>query len=153
MKFTLLLLLLCTQFVYGQYNLKKNIPSITAMFVAGMADGLNQTITYNYKDFKRVFPHATNQWWSPQLSFRNKYKNGNPEDGAAYLGSKGILVFTTDGYHFTRMLEHLFIAGSIGLKIGFNEKQKWWVYVIEALEYWAVNRMGMVVVYNGFKIK
>lgn len=118
-----------------------------------MADGLNQTISFHYSTFKHVFPKANDQYWNPQISWTNKYKNNNPADGPKYFGSTTFLVYTTDGYHMTRFVENVAIGSAIVLRINVYEKRKWWYYVIEGAGYWLVNRAGFVLVYDGLQIK
>ena len=132
---------------------RQEIPSFAAMFVSGMADGLNQTLEFHYSDFQRIFPKANPQYWNPAISWTNKYKYHNQFAGPAYPGSTTTLVGLTDAYHMTRTIEHGFIVTAIYFKISIGESKKVWQYVLEALSYLAVNRLGMVLVYNGFQIK
>jgi hypothetical protein len=57
-------------------------------------------------DFKgSVFMEKKNQqYWNPVLSCRNKYKNGNKEEGPKFFGSTTFLVWTTDAWHRYDML-------------------------------------------------
>jgi len=121
------------------------------VFLAGAADGCNQALMYQYAGFKKVFPNANDQFWKPSMSGANKYKNGDPRQGAKFPGSRTYLVFLTDGYHLTRFTEHLLWAGAISVKISCHEKKKWYKYVLEAAGYWVVNRAGFAVTYNQFK--
>lgn len=132
---------------------KHDLPSLGAMFVSGMADGLNQTLEFHYNDFQRVFPKANPQYWNPAISWTNKYKYGNYLAGSRFPGSTTLFVGWTDGYHMTRTVEHGFIGAAVFLKLGRGESKKAWQYLLEALSYWAVNRVGMTAVYNIFTIK
>lgn len=120
------------------------------VFAAGAADGVNQALQFQYPGFKSVFPGANNQFWNPALSCTNKYKNGDPKQGAKFPGSRTWLVFTTDGYHLTRFADHLFLSGAVAFKIAGYEKKKWYFYVMEAVGYWLINRAGFCLVYNRF---
>lgn len=147
-------LLLSAIFSKGQagykFKVKEHIAPVALMFLAGASDGLNQSITWNYKGFKKHFPNANNSYWSPQMSYLRKYKNGDKTQGERFLGSAGPLVFVTDGYHFTRFTEKLFIAGALTIKIT-QQKKNWKVYIFEGLGYWMVNRLGFCAVYNTLK--
>ena len=121
------------------------------MFLSGAADGLKQALMYQYDGFKKVFPHSNDQFWKPSLSGANKYKNGDPKEGAKFPGSRTWLVFLTDGYHLTRFIDHLFMTGAVTVKISGCEKKKWYAYLLEAAGYWLVNRAGFCVVYNRLK--
>jgi len=122
----------------------------TMVFLAGASDGINQALQYHYGAFKKIFTHADDRFWKPSLSGANKYKNGDPAQGAKFPGSKTWLVFLTDGNHLTRFTDHLLWSGAIAIKLSCNEKKKWYVYVMEAAGYWIVNRVGFCMVYNQF---
>ncbi|MFI5130609.1 MAG: hypothetical protein ACHQFX_11485 [Chitinophagales bacterium] len=120
------------------------------VFIAGAADGVNQALVYKYGGVKRVFPNLNDQYWWPVQSAYNKYKNGDPALGAKFPGSCTWLVFTTDGYHMTRFINHLFMSGAIAFKIVGHEKKKWYVYLMEVAGYWIINRAGFCLTYNRF---
>jgi hypothetical protein len=124
------------------------VVSGSMMLLAGAADGFNQGLMFRYDGFKRVFPQANDQFWKPSLSCNNKYRNGDPKQGAAFPGSRTWLVFVTDGYHLTRFVDHLFMSGAIAVKVAGFEKKKWYVYLVEAAGYWLVNRVGFCLTYN-----
>ena len=78
------------------------------MFVSGLLDGTIEAIKFHYHSgFKPRFKNANDQFWNPDVSWTNKYKNGNPEEGAKFLGSTNSLVFVTDGYHALRTSKNL----------------------------------------------
>lgn len=133
-----------------KFKTKEHIAPAVLMFLAGAADGLNQTINYRYAGFKKAFPKANDQYWYPAFSFARKYKDGDRTKGAAFPGSTGPLVFVTDGHHLTRFAEKLFIAGAVGITFT-HEKKNWKMYVIQALGYWGMNRIGFCTVYNTLK--
>jgi hypothetical protein len=87
-----------------------------------------------------------NQFWNPDISWVNKYKNGDVSQGMTFRGK--YLVFTTDGWHLMKFGRNMFIMGAI--VTNFGEKRKWWVYVVEGVSYWAINRAGFNLVYHRF---
>jgi hypothetical protein len=121
------------------------------VMLAGGADGFNQALQFQYPGFKKAFPHASDQFWKPSLSGANKYKKGDPNQGARFPGSRTWLVFTTDGYHLTRFADHLLMSGAVAFKVAGYQKKKWYIYVAEAAGYWLVNRAGFCLTYNRFK--
>ena len=129
---------------------KNYIITGTLVFLAGAADGINQALVYKYGAVKRAFPNINDEYWWPVKSAYNKYKNGDPAQGAKFPGSCTWLVFTTDGYHLSRFTNHLLMSGAIAFKITGHEKKKWYVYLIEAAGYWVVNRAGFCLTYNRF---
>lgn len=152
MKALIILLLPISLFAQsGKVQLRKQIAPAVLVFMAGAADGLNQLVSYHYNDFKNAFPGANDLWWSPQVSFRNKYKNHDPGQGPKFTGSTGPLVFVTDGYHLTRFCERLFLSGAFAFKIVQGEKMKWYWYLVQGAGYLLVNRLGFVAVFNTIK--
>ena len=134
-------------------RVKNYVVTGSLMMLAGSADGVNQALQFQYIGFKKAFPHACDQFWKPSLSGANKYKNGDPKQGARFPGSRTWLVFATDGYHLTRFADHLFMSGAVAFKIAGYEKKKWYVYVAEAAGYWLINRAGFCLTYNRFKCR
>jgi hypothetical protein len=132
-----------------QFKLKQHIAPAVMMLFAGAADGLNQVISFKYEAFKKKFPGVNNTYWYPKISYRNKYKDHDPQKGAKFFGSTTFLVWTTDAYHSTRFAEHLFMVGAVAVKFT-QQKKKWYYYLAEAAGYWIVNRAGFAVVYNSF---
>jgi len=133
----------------AQYDWKKQIAPASLVFAAGAFDGLNQALQFRYDGFKRAFPKANDQWYDPSKSWRNKYKNGDPEQGAKFFGSTSFLVGATDAYHATRTVSNSFNAAAIVFRVS-DGKKKWWVYMAEIAGYWALNRIGFSIVYNIF---
>jgi hypothetical protein len=120
--FLFLPFVLCAQI--GKY-LKNRLPEAALIFTAGAADGMRETIQHHYNsDFKRKFPKANDQFWDPKISWKNKYKNGDPEKGEKFLGSSTLFVWTTDGYHLLRTTENLCYAGAILIAKTSPKKQK-----------------------------
>lgn len=133
----------------AQYDWKKQIAPASLVFAAGAFDGLNQALQFRYSGFKKAFPKANDQWYDPSKSWRNKYKNGDPEQGRKFFGSTSFFVGVTDAYHATRTLSNGLNATAIVVKIN-DGKKKWWVYVSEVIGLWLVNRVGFSLVYNAF---
>ncbi len=53
-----------------------------------------------------------NRFWDNSISWKNKWKNHNPIEGEAYIGSSTVFAPITDGWHLTKFmwLMHLFGA-------------------------------------------
>lgn len=138
-------------YTQGHINLKQYILPATATLISGATDGLNQALQFRYTSVKRTFTGMNDHFWDPAQSWMNKYKNGDPAQGAKFLGSTTYLVFMTDGYHLTRFIEHMFNAGAVALYITRREKKKWYIYVAEIVGGWLINRAGFALVYDRFK--
>ncbi len=92
--------------------------------VSGFGNGMEQKLAYHYSAFKRQFPNANESYWNPNLSWKNKYKNGKPELGAKYFGSTTFLVFTTDGKHMLDIVAHVPLYFGVVIPLCNNEQRK-----------------------------
>lgn len=97
------------------------ISAISSVLFAfgGACDGVTQALLFHYSE---VDKHVDNeQYWNPDLSWLNKYKNYEAGDTRAkFFGSTTFLVFTTDAYHLFRFLFGGFAAfGWLCFAIGF----------------------------------
>lgn len=113
-----------------KYDLKRGLLRGSTQIVPGIAFGLNETLSHRYSNFKTKFPNANDNFWNPDLSWRNKWKNGDPNQGEAYFGSSSFLVFSTDGYHLTNFIHHTTIVASTTYII-IGEKRPWWHYCLD----------------------
>ena len=57
---------------------------------------------YDKSIFVRMETHQ--QWLDPRLSWRNKWRNGDPKQGEAFPLSSTALVATTDAWHCAKSL-------------------------------------------------
>lgn len=129
-------------------EIKEYIVPLSCVMVSGIADGFNQYLNYHYD--------GNSQYWQPDISWTNKYKHHDVNQGAAFPGSRTWLVFVTDGHHLTRFVEHLGMFTAITFRAVYTirgDRKKWWVYVLEGAGYWLVNRAGFAIGYNYIKIK
>lgn len=130
-------------------NSNKIITGALVMF-SGMAKGLNETLEFNWKGFFEVFPKANPQWFWPQQSFKNKYKDGDPEKGAKFPLSTSALVFLTDQYHLDNFIQRSALTAALVIKIG-EGKKPFRHYLFDALYYTAAYQLGFGSVYYYFK--
>lgn len=114
----------------GRYSLRHAIAPAALSFVSGSAVGLNQVLAHHYPKFKSRFPGANDRYWKPELSWYNKYRNGDPALGPAYPGSTTFLVATTDAYHLTNFVSRgtLFAAGCT---VAIGQRRPWWHYALD----------------------
>lgn len=109
-------------------------------FTAGMAEGYSDVLQFHYNKFQKVHPNANPQYWNPQISWTNKYNSKVPF-------AKTAMVFTTDGWHFTKFVKNVGIFG--GLCIPLQKGKKWWWYVKEGVMCYGFNRVGFNLIYSG----
>lgn len=110
----LALLVLTCSAARSQKKLKRLLLIGTGQLASGFLDGTIESISYHYSNgFKLRCPNANDQFWDPSLSWKNKYKNGDPNLGPKFAGSTTGLVFTTDAYHMLRTSKRAIDMGSI----------------------------------------
>lgn len=73
----------------------------------------------------RIF--RKDDWFNPAVSWRNKWKNGDPLQGERFLGSSTFLVWLTDAWHFLKMIMIVSICLSV---IAYVPLFNWYVDLI-----------------------
>lgn len=94
-------------------------------FVAGALWGLHETLLHHWPVFAAKHPNAKPQWWNPAESWRNKYRNKDPDQGRT-----GVPVQFTDAKHLL-ILAHNTMLFAAGVNIGFGRPKKWWQYTLD----------------------
>lgn len=92
------------------------------VFIAGAAKGFNETLHFHWKEFKRQLPKANPQWFNPAISYKNKYKNNDPQAGPKFFLSTTALVMFTDQYHLNNFINKLAWGSALVIKIGEGKK-------------------------------
>lgn len=74
------------------------------LFLAGALNATMDVLSFRYKT--SIFSKYTKlqEFFNPQESWVNKYKDNNPELGPKFFGSKTFLVFLTDAWHLAKIL-------------------------------------------------
>lgn len=113
-------------------KLKYYLLAGSSVFVSGILDGTIETINYHYESgFKPRFPNANDQFWNPAVSWKNKYKNGDPALGPKFTGSTTIFACTTDAYHMLRTTKRTLDGGTLVYALNksctekVSNKKKW----------------------------
>ena len=120
------------------------------LMLSGSAKGLNETLEFNWRGFASVFPKANPNWYWPQQSARNKYKDGDPAKGEKFPLSSSVLVMFTDQYHLDNFIHRGALTAALVIKIG-EGKKPFRHYVFDALYYTACYQLGFGTVYYYFK--
>lgn len=118
------IILLCPLLSFSQKSWTYYLPSASVMFVSGSMDGMAEEMNYHYPKFKKAFGISNDNFWNPEISWKNKWQNGDPNQGEAFLGSSTIFVSTTDAYHLTRTLRDVGIFTTIAIQFGSKPKFK-----------------------------
>lgn len=119
------------------------------MVVSGGAKGFNETLQFHPDAFFKAFPNASRQWFDPAISWKNKYKNGDPAQGAKFPLSTTVLVMFTDQYHLNNFIHRASMTSALIIK--FGEKQKFKYYVYDFLYYTVCYQAGFAATYYPFK--
>ena len=118
------------------------------MMLSGSFDATAEVLRINYSYFAKVHPNANSEFWNPNESWVNKWKNGDPQQGEKFPLSSTALVFTTDAYHLFRMGRNVTMITAITIPIGRKGK-KWKQYVVEGSIYYLSYTAGFNLMYNG----
>ncbi|HLO92041.1 MAG TPA: hypothetical protein VK172_12830 [Lentimicrobium sp.] len=102
------------------------------LVISGFCDGTSEVLKIKYDRFEKVFPHANDQFWDYNISWKNKYKDGIPPD-PAFWGSKTSLVWTTDGYHMMRAFRNAAMITALVIPLQDFRHKSWKHYVQEAI--------------------
>ena len=120
--------------------------SFVASFFGGAFDGTAETLKFGYNRFDKVFPGANPQFWNPQISYLNKYKDADPNKGARYFGSTTFLAWSTDGYHAMRTARNACITTAIVSHR--KKKKKWYKHVINGVAHLLAYQAGFHFTYS-----
>lgn len=137
---TIVLLLSSTASYTQAINLRKEWPTLATAFLSGSSDGAAETLRDHYKEFKLRFPNANDQFWNPDISWKNKYKNGDYTQGPKFPFSTNALVWTTDGFHLMRASKNTLMVTTIILHT--REKKSFKNHLINTLLHTAAYHAG-----------
>ncbi|HEX6192114.1 MAG TPA: hypothetical protein VFZ42_07110 [Chitinophagaceae bacterium] len=119
------------------------------VFVAGASKGFNETLMFHWKIFRRYFPNVNPKWFNPDISWRNKYKNGDPNAGPKFPLSTSALVGLTDQYHLNTMINRMAWTSAVVIKIGEGKKPIKH-YLLDLLYYSLCHQAGFALTYYPF---
>lgn len=147
-KISLIFFMFLSTLCWGQqkeFRLLEEIPPMSAMFLAGAFNGVSQDLLFHYNEFENTFPNTNPQFWDPEISWVNKYKNGDPLQGARFPGSTTILVGTTDGYHAMLSSRDIMIVTSIALS---SKSRSWKHFLKKTAAYTIAYGIGFELTYG-----
>lgn len=104
--------------------------------LAGLADGTRDVLSFRYS--RSVFPQGAGEqvlgagevFWNPAISWRNKWKNGDPAQGERFWGSSTFLVWTTDAWHLLQFIMLTAFQLAIALPVIRLLQLRWWWVLI-----------------------
>lgn len=119
------------------------------VFLAGATKGFNETLHFHWKEFKRQFPGANTQWFNPNVSWKNKYRNNDPEAGPKFFGSTSVFIMFTDQYHLNNFINRAAWGTALVIKIG-EGKRPLKHYLLDLLYYGVCHQAGFAATYYPF---
>lgn len=119
------------------------------VFLAGASKGFNETLHFHWKEFRRQFPKANAEWFNPSVSWRNKYRNNDPEAGPKFFGSTSVLIMFTDQYHLNNFINRAAWGTALVIKLGEGKKPLKH-YLLDLLYYSACHQAGFAATYYPF---
>ena len=122
----------------AQFKAKEHIAPAALVFVSGAFEGVMDHLQFHGDN--------GNQFWDPAVSWRNKYKGGDPANGKTFAGK--YMVWTTDGWHMMKFGRNLTMFAGFTLKLTSGTKKRWYWYAVEGVSYWAINRAGFNLTYK-----
>jgi len=115
---------------------RKHIPILLAILtlsaMAGLADGTRDVLSFRYD--QSIFPKGPGRqllgggeiFWNPAISWKNKWKNGDPNQGERFPGSSTALVFLTDAWHLLQFIMLTCFQLAIALPVIKLLRLRWW---------------------------
>lgn len=97
--------------------------------IAGSAWGFHEGTQHHWSKFQKKFPDANPNYWNPEISWKNKYRNGNPEEGEKFYGSSTVFVAITDAKHLLSFIHRGSLIGT-GICLTIGEKKPLKHYLI-----------------------
>jgi hypothetical protein len=74
--------------------------SIILIFFSAICNAVMDVCSFHYQN--SIFSRFNPQWWNPEISWRNKYVDGDPKKGFKkwFFGLLDYPTFLTDAWHF-----------------------------------------------------
>lgn len=123
---------------------------MTTLFLITLAGMLNSIMDLCIKFDETIFSkiHGFRNFMDFKISWKNKYKNGDPLQGSRFFLSTKALVFLTDAWHLAKTLMLICLS----LAIVFYEPI--FVWYIDAFIFWTLFGTAFTLFYDyGFRLK
>ena len=92
--------------------------------MCGLASAIQDKISFRWDDVP-TWMKKRDSFWNPVISWKNKWKEGLPENGERFFGSSTFLVCFTDGWHLMKEVMISSICISLSMCSGM-----WWMYIV-----------------------
>lgn len=109
---------------HEDHKLRNKFMHYSFISLGGVCDGISEELLHHYSLVKEKFPNIKDKFFNPEISWHNKYKNGDEKQGDAFFGSSTVFVGVTDAFHFSRSIKQtMWLGGLITFQKGKNFKQ------------------------------
>jgi hypothetical protein len=127
------------------------ILSLLSISLSGIFNAVMDTLSHHYS--KSIFVKYNPQFWNPQISWRNKYIDGDYTKGR----NRKIIIFT-DAWHLFKFMDICFQLSSITfacLYTYFNKDMKLidLIFHVNPIIYSIVRNTSFSLFYNGLLLK
>lgn len=79
---------------------------ILCFIISAFSESIMDTLQFHY--YKSIFNDFKNKsFWNPEISWKNKYKNNDPNQGEKFKFSTTLFVGLTDGWHFFKLVKNV----------------------------------------------
>lgn len=129
-----------------KFNIKPLIIPALCLLLTGACKGVMDTLQFHYSSTS-VSSWQPEQFWNPMLSWKNKYKGGDPANGPKFPGSITMFVFLTDGWHLMQFFYLRLMVLSLVLS-AFTRKRRAWYYILDFLLLTAAYLAGFHLLYT-----
>jgi len=81
--------------------------SSVLLISSGISKAISDKLQFHYH--KSIFKKYKPVFWNPQISWKNKWKNGDKKQGEKFFLSSTLLVFTTDAWHLFNLFSNFLL--------------------------------------------
>lgn len=93
-----------------------------------MFEAIMDKLQFHYHTTK-LFRKLNPKFWNPEISWKNKWKNGNKEEGEKFPFSSTLLVSFTDGWHLMKTCRWWSLVLLLIL-LSLVTTLQWWMIVL-----------------------
>lgn len=135
------------------------IASLTLLILSAIAKATQDVISFKYTTsrFALVKSERFQMWANPALSWRNKYKNGDPKQGPRFPLATTLLVWVTDLFHLAQNIritaQQLALALHLHVVILFVAPLPYWAIILDVILFKLAYGVGFVPFYRNFFIQ
>lgn len=123
----------------------KIILIILLLLISAAADGLRDTLMFHYSETGFT---ANDLFWDPDVSWQNKWKNGDPAQGEAFPLSSTALVWATDAWHLAQTVHLAALRIALLVAASMAVRLKWWKWVLLFFAISAAWSAGFHIIYT-----